>query len=84
MNEHEDLLVFNREIQHLKTLCIFNLSENAYVIDIGGLSMDSNISSNINIKDDQIEINGYGLIIISDIQNNLKELENILEFKKIL
>jgi hypothetical protein len=32
----------------------------------------------------QIEINGYGLIIISDIQNNLKELENILEFKKIL
>jgi hypothetical protein len=46
--------------------------------------MDSNISSNINIKDNQIEINGYGLIIISDIQNSLKELENILEFKKIL
>ena len=84
LNEHEDLLVFNREIQHLKTLCIFNLSENAYVIDIGGLSMDSNISSNINIKDDQIEINEYGLIIISDIQNNIDELDNILEFKKIL
>ena len=84
MNEHEDLLVFNREIQNIKTLCIFNLSENIYVVDKVGLNMDSNISSNINIKDDQIEINRYGLIIISDIQNNLKELENILEFKKIL
>ena len=84
LNEHEDLLVFNREIQNIKTLCIFNLSENIYVVDKVGLNMDSNISSNINIKDDQIEINRYGLIIISDIQNNLKELENILEFKKIL
>ena len=60
------------------------MSENAYVIDKSGLSMDSNISSNINIKDDQIEINEYGLIIISDIQNNIDDLDNILEFKKIL
>ena len=84
MNEHEDLLVFNREIQDTKTLCIFNLSENAYLIDKGDLSVDSNISSNINIKDDQIEINEYGLIIISDIRNDTKDLDKILKFKKIL
>ena len=60
------------------------MSENAYLIDKGDLSVDSNISSNINIKDDQIEINEYGLIIISDIQNNIDDLDNILEFKKIL
>ena len=84
LNEHEDLLIFNRENQDTKTLCIFNLSENAYLIDKGDISADSNISSNINIKNDQIEFNRYGFIIISDIQNDIKDLDKILEFKKIL
>ncbi len=84
MNEHEDLLVVCREIQDIKTLCIFNSSENAYLIDKGDLCVESNISSNINIKNDQIEFNRYGFIIISDIQNDIKDLDKILEFKKIL
>ena len=84
MNEHEDLLVFSREIQDIKTLCVFNLSENAYLIDKGDLSVDSHISSNIKIKNDQIELNGYGFIIISDIREDIKDLDKILEFKKIL
>ena len=84
LNEHEDLLVFSREIQDIKTLCVFNLSENAYLIDKGDLSLDSHISSNIKIKNDQIELNGYGFIIISDIQNDIEDLNKILEFKKIL
>ena len=78
------MLVFCREIQDIKTLCIFNLSENAYLIDKGDLCVESNISSNINIKNDQIEFNRYGFIIISDIQNDIKDLDKILEFKKIL
>ena len=72
LNEHEDLLIFNRENQDTKTLCIFNLSENAYLIDKGDLSVDSSISSNINIKNDQIEFNRYGFIVISDIRNDIK------------
>jgi len=84
LNEHEDLLIFNRENQDTKTLCIFNLSKNAYLIDKGDLSVDSSISSNINIKNDQIEFNRYGFIIISDIRNDIKDLDKILKFKKIL
>ena len=84
LNEHEDLLIFNREIQDTNTLCIFNLSENTYLIDKGDLCVDSNISSNINIKNDQIEFSRYGFIIISDIREDIKDLDKILEFKKIL
>ena len=59
-------------------------SENIYLIDKGGLNIDSNISSNINIKNDQIEFNRYGFIVISDIRNDIKDLDKILKFKKIL
>ena len=84
LNKHEDLLVFNREIQDKKTLCIFNLSENAYLIDKGNLNVDSNISSNIHIKNDQIEFSRFGFIIISNIRKDIKGLDKVLEFKKIL
>ena len=43
-----------------------------------------NSSSNINIKNDQIEFNRYGFIVISNIQNDIKDLDKILKFKKIL
>ena len=42
------------------------------------------IIGGIDIKNYQIEFSRYGFIIISDIREDIKDLDKILEFKKIL
>ena len=79
LSDEDDLLIFSREHEKSKTLCVFNLNEETYKMNINFQFETSDItSSNINIAQNQIELKENGFIIISNIKREIKDLYKIV------
>ena len=71
-----------RESHKKKTLCIFNCSNTAYSINTDFNFVDNKvISSKVDIKKNQIELNEFGFIIISDIEVEIEDIKVKLKIK---
>ena len=69
-------MIFIREAHKKKTLCIFNYSDTAYSVNTDFNFVDNKvISSKVAIKKNQIELNEFGFIIISDIEVEIEDIE---------
>tara|TARA_B100001173_G_scaffold64261_2_gene54211 strand:- start:1465 stop:3099 length:1635 start_codon:yes stop_codon:yes gene_type:complete len=78
LSDKNNILVFLRECKDSKTLCIFNLGPLQHAIK-RFFNYDDNevISSEVKLTKNEIEINKYGFMIISNIQIETKYLKDI-------
>ena len=66
INKKEDILIYKREYEGSKSVCIFNLNNEPCLIrDFEVVDDEILIHSNVKCSDNQIELNEYGFIIFS-------------------
>ena len=66
INKKEDILIYKREYEGSKSVCIFNLNNEPCLIrDFEVKDDEILIHSNVKCSDNQIELNEYGFIIFS-------------------
>ena len=66
IDKKEDLLIFKRECEGSRSICIFNLNNEPCLIRDFEINEDEIlIHSNVKCSDNQIELNEYGFIIFS-------------------
>ena len=66
LENKDDILIFSREYENSKTICMFNLSKRISWVEGFSIHLEKLlISSNANYNENQIELNGYGFMIFS-------------------
>ena len=84
IDNDEDLLIFTREFQGVITLCIFNLGEVSFMLKTNfNFDKDNVLSLNIHLREDSIEIEKNGLIIMN-VEEDHRSISSRIDFRKLV
>ena len=84
IDNDEDLLIFTREFQGVITLCIFNLGEVSFMLKTNfNFDKDNVLSLNIHLREDSIEIEKNGLMIMN-VEEDHRSISSRIDFIKLV